>query len=166
MADRASADRACKDPNPIIDGRKANVNLAYLGAKPRVIQPGECLCLSREIERYRWKRWSSTSFLRRLCLWHASDPPGLHPETLRVRWPAEMSLTTLSQCHLSHIVVNMSFCHLPPPVKSWMRTCECWRVLICLALTATEVHICPQTKFTGLDFMLSVSLWSDRVDNG
>lgn len=24
-----------KDPNPIIDGRKANVNLAYLGAKPR-----------------------------------------------------------------------------------------------------------------------------------
>lgn len=41
MADRASADRACKDPNPIIDGRKANVNLAYLGAKPRVIQPGQ-----------------------------------------------------------------------------------------------------------------------------
>uniref|UniRef100_A0A3B5MQ11 RNA binding motif protein 24b n=1 Tax=Xiphophorus couchianus TaxID=32473 RepID=A0A3B5MQ11_9TELE len=33
MADRASADRACKDPNPIIDGRKANVNLAYLGYK-------------------------------------------------------------------------------------------------------------------------------------
>lgn len=43
MADRTSADRACKDPNPIIDGRKANVNLAYLGAKPRVIQPGEGL---------------------------------------------------------------------------------------------------------------------------
>ncbi|KAJ8354383.1 hypothetical protein SKAU_G00219500 [Synaphobranchus kaupii] len=40
MADRASAERACKDPNPIIDGRKANVNLAYLGAKPRVMQPG------------------------------------------------------------------------------------------------------------------------------
>jgi len=35
MKDRAAADRACKDPNPIIDGRKANVNLAYLGAKPR-----------------------------------------------------------------------------------------------------------------------------------
>ncbi|KAL1493463.1 hypothetical protein ABEB36_011510 [Hypothenemus hampei] len=35
MADRASAERACKDPNPIIDGRKANVNLAILGAKPR-----------------------------------------------------------------------------------------------------------------------------------
>ncbi|XP_063054574.1 RNA-binding protein 24-like [Engraulis encrasicolus] len=40
MGDRASADRACKDPNPIIDGRKANVNLAYLGAKPRIMQPG------------------------------------------------------------------------------------------------------------------------------
>uniref|UniRef100_A0A0K0FME7 RRM domain-containing protein n=1 Tax=Strongyloides venezuelensis TaxID=75913 RepID=A0A0K0FME7_STRVS len=35
MKDRAAAERACKDPNPIIDGRKANVNLAYLGAKPR-----------------------------------------------------------------------------------------------------------------------------------
>lgn len=41
MADRAGAERACKDPNPIIDGRKANVNLAYLGAKPRIMQPGE-----------------------------------------------------------------------------------------------------------------------------
>ena len=36
MSDRIGADRACKEPNPIIDGRKANVNLAYLGAKPRV----------------------------------------------------------------------------------------------------------------------------------
>ncbi len=35
MKDKIGAERACKDPNPIIDGRKANVNLAYLGAKPR-----------------------------------------------------------------------------------------------------------------------------------
>jgi hypothetical protein len=35
MRDRIGAERACKEPNPIIDGRKANVNLAYLGAKPR-----------------------------------------------------------------------------------------------------------------------------------
>ncbi|XKL62535.1 hypothetical protein PGB90_002368 [Kerria lacca] len=39
MGDRPAAERACKDPNPIIDGRKANVNLAILGAKPRVIPP-------------------------------------------------------------------------------------------------------------------------------
>ncbi|ESO10062.1 hypothetical protein HELRODRAFT_72885 [Helobdella robusta] len=45
MADRVGAERACKDPNPIIDGRKANVNLAYLGAKPR-LQAGELLCKS------------------------------------------------------------------------------------------------------------------------
>ncbi|XP_034028708.1 RNA-binding protein 38 [Thalassophryne amazonica] len=38
MMDRGAAERACKDPNPIIDGRKANVNLAYLGAKPRTSQ--------------------------------------------------------------------------------------------------------------------------------
>lgn len=42
MGDRASAERACKEPNPIIDGRKANVNLAILGAKPRGnLTPGE-----------------------------------------------------------------------------------------------------------------------------
>ena len=35
MGDRPAAERACKDPNPIIYGRKANVNLAVLGAKPR-----------------------------------------------------------------------------------------------------------------------------------
>ncbi|XP_076338792.1 RNA-binding protein 38-like [Tachypleus tridentatus] len=35
MADRSAAERAVKDTNPVIDGRKANVNLAYLGAKPR-----------------------------------------------------------------------------------------------------------------------------------
>lgn len=35
MKDRVGAEHACRDPNPIIDGRKANVNLAYLGAKPR-----------------------------------------------------------------------------------------------------------------------------------
>ena len=42
MADRESAERAVKEANPIIDGRKANVNLAYLGAKPRTnIQNGK-----------------------------------------------------------------------------------------------------------------------------
>ena len=35
MTSKESAEKACKEPNPIIDGRKANVNLAILGAKPR-----------------------------------------------------------------------------------------------------------------------------------
>ena len=35
MSDEAGAQAACKDPNPIIEGRKANVSLAYIGAKPR-----------------------------------------------------------------------------------------------------------------------------------
>lgn len=46
MGDRPAAERACKDPNPIIDGRKANVNLAILGAKPRGnVQPGNVIHL-------------------------------------------------------------------------------------------------------------------------
>ena len=36
MATKEAAEKACKEPNPIIDGRKANVNLAILGAKPRI----------------------------------------------------------------------------------------------------------------------------------
>lgn len=35
MARREAAEEAVKDPNPTIDGRRANVNLAYLGAKNR-----------------------------------------------------------------------------------------------------------------------------------
>ncbi|KAJ8406886.1 hypothetical protein AAFF_G00291620 [Aldrovandia affinis] len=45
--DRGATERACKDPNPIIDGRKANVNLAYLGAKPRSLQTVSCQLLSK-----------------------------------------------------------------------------------------------------------------------
>lgn len=37
MACKEAAQEAIKDPNPVIDGRKANVNLAYLGAKPRTV---------------------------------------------------------------------------------------------------------------------------------
>jgi hypothetical protein len=35
MGNKEAAQEAIRDPNPVIDGRKANVNLAYLGAKPR-----------------------------------------------------------------------------------------------------------------------------------
>ena len=37
MLEKEGATMACLEPNPIIDGRKANVNLAYIGAKPRVM---------------------------------------------------------------------------------------------------------------------------------
>jgi len=37
MASAEDAKAACQDPNPIIEGRKANVNLAILGAKQRTI---------------------------------------------------------------------------------------------------------------------------------
>ncbi|CAF1487743.1 unnamed protein product [Rotaria magnacalcarata] len=35
MAQKEGADEAVREPNPTIDGRRANVNLAYLGAKNR-----------------------------------------------------------------------------------------------------------------------------------
>lgn len=48
MADKAGAELACKDPNPVIDGRKANVNLAYIGAKPRGQQIAQTNVLARQ----------------------------------------------------------------------------------------------------------------------
>lgn len=39
METKEAAEAAILDPNPIIDGRKANVNLAYLGVKSRIIAP-------------------------------------------------------------------------------------------------------------------------------
>src|SRR3954453_4603522 len=49
MRERTDAEKACRDPNPIIDGRKANVNLAYLGAKPRnnVQLSSKCLTIEQ-----------------------------------------------------------------------------------------------------------------------
>ena len=35
MTDAAAASKAVANGEPIIDGRRANVNLAYIGAKPR-----------------------------------------------------------------------------------------------------------------------------------
>ena len=35
MAHKEDADKAVADPNPTIDGRRANVNLAFMGAKNR-----------------------------------------------------------------------------------------------------------------------------------
>ena len=35
MKEKEGAERACAEPYPNIDGRKANVNLAYIGAKPK-----------------------------------------------------------------------------------------------------------------------------------
>ena len=44
MNNQDAANLATREANPVIDGRKANVNLAYLGAKPRVIPSpaGKC----------------------------------------------------------------------------------------------------------------------------
>lgn len=48
MSEADGAKKAIQDPNPVIDGRKANVNLAYLGAKPRgVSTTGESLIKSQ-----------------------------------------------------------------------------------------------------------------------
>lgn len=45
MLEPEGAKKAIQDPNPVIDGRKANVNLAYLGAKPRGVSTGKNNCL-------------------------------------------------------------------------------------------------------------------------
>ena len=43
MKYKEDAEKACLNPNPVIDGRKANVNLAYLGAKNKQHTPSKQL---------------------------------------------------------------------------------------------------------------------------
>ena len=69
MSDRLAAERACKDANPIIDGRKANVNLAYLGAKPRGnLQAGKSLFCCARVESYAKKRSVILLLLAAYCI--------------------------------------------------------------------------------------------------
>jgi len=82
MGDRLAAERACKDPNPIVDGRKANVNLAYLGAKPRLLQSGvqsppDIIC------RYIYMEY-------KFMLWHLL-------ELRRLSWPSILLALTCMQ---------------------------------------------------------------------
>lgn len=76
MGDRAAAERACKEPNPIIDGRKANVNLAILGAKPRGnLTPGklkDCNCRHWLLNHFLWKVFIwSLSFLQEVSTYYS-----------------------------------------------------------------------------------------------
>lgn len=72
MMDRGAAERACKDPNPIVDGRKANVNLAYLGAKPRSPQTGES-CAHTHTETNPTHTQTQTHTLHKhVSRWHAN----------------------------------------------------------------------------------------------
>ncbi|XP_030359333.1 RNA-binding protein 38 isoform X1 [Strigops habroptila] len=94
MADRAAAERACKDPNPIIDGRKANVNLAYLGAKPRSIQTAYF--------RFYHRCAAVTSSLHSETLWtHASLclPPSYHPAQRGDPYPRAVHHFSLHRLH-------------------------------------------------------------------
>lgn len=54
MKDKEGAERACANPNPVIDGRKANVNLAYLGAKAKGghSQPSTCVIVNSKGNNY------------------------------------------------------------------------------------------------------------------
>ena len=71
MMDKEAAEKAIEDPNPYIDGRRANVNLAYLGAKPKLGSPGEFVAIELDlIERCScdWSAMSSSSLSHTLLV--------------------------------------------------------------------------------------------------
>ena len=95
MHDIKGAERACKDPNPIIDGRKANVNLAYLGAKPR----GNVQLASKIILDF--------SFVT-LAISRPTIPrsrSGAH-QRIRSTTTARVSVY-ICACHLGHIIITI-----------------------------------------------------------
>ncbi|KAK8398771.1 hypothetical protein O3P69_004102 [Scylla paramamosain] len=111
MADKTGAERAIKEPNPVIDGRKANVNLAYLGAKPRGTAAGEDALygipltgmryptvLPGQYGRRRTRRY--TTRLHHNYIYHPSYLPttaGLLPMTPSALNPTAAALTAAGQ---------------------------------------------------------------------
>uniref|UniRef100_A0AAQ4P405 RNA-binding protein 38 n=1 Tax=Gasterosteus aculeatus aculeatus TaxID=481459 RepID=A0AAQ4P405_GASAC len=80
MVDRGAAERACKDANPIIDGRKANVNLAYLGAKPRSSQSSSSSTSTlRPSSTRAWCCSPSSAPQRRPLTWTTAPPTATTP---------------------------------------------------------------------------------------
>ena len=67
MADKEAAERACETPNPVIEGRRANVNLAYLGAKPRMMgcPPGNNTAVHLMATHEKERDFSACSSIRR-----------------------------------------------------------------------------------------------------
>lgn len=70
MGDRGAAELACKDANPIIDGRKANVNLAYLGAKPRSSQTSKSCRFTLSTQEQHNIAVFHIRLAVKLCWWH------------------------------------------------------------------------------------------------
>ncbi|KRY49466.1 RNA-binding protein 38, partial [Trichinella britovi] len=121
MKDRPSAERACKEPNPIIDGRKANVNLAYLGAKPR----NNLHLVKTKTPNFDDIQSEMVSFaVASSCCGHAdivsSKPLGDHtktvypsPRCILDRFFSSLS-SSLFSCHMNQFLKDAAFCWLSP----------------------------------------------------
>ncbi|XP_074656728.1 RNA-binding protein 38-like [Tubulanus polymorphus] len=98
MATIEGAAKATKDPNPSIDGRKANVNLAFLGAKPRanVAGPADLLDMATEAQR-----------------WLSSDSAAI-PFPYRAGWPGCGYFQTTAGHTASHLAAAAGYPMLSP----------------------------------------------------
>ncbi|KAK8398772.1 hypothetical protein O3P69_004102 [Scylla paramamosain] len=101
MADKTGAERAIKEPNPVIDGRKANVNLAYLGAKPRGTAAGEDALYGIPLTGMRYPTVLPGQYgLHHNYIYHPSYLPttaGLLPMTPSALNPTAAALTAAGQ---------------------------------------------------------------------
>lgn len=76
METNEAAEAAVLDPNPIIDGRKANVNLAYLGVKSRLVAPTGIIPLT---VRYQMPPTQSTAYGFHPFYYHPAQNTNNHP---------------------------------------------------------------------------------------
>lgn len=75
METKEAAEAAVLDPNPVIDGRKANVNLAYLGVKSRLMPPAGIIPLGL---RYQQLPSQSPSYGFHPFYYHPAQNPTVH----------------------------------------------------------------------------------------
>lgn len=70
MKDEHGAQKACEDKKPLIDGRRANVQLAYLGAKKKtkdgkgISYFSTCLVLFSDVSKALHNSWA----IERICI--------------------------------------------------------------------------------------------------
>nr|XP_035140281.2 RNA-binding protein 38-like [Callithrix jacchus] len=107
MANPAAAQRACEDPHPVIDGRKTNVNLAYLGAKPPSLQTGFAIGVPQLHPASIQRTYGLTSQDIHL-------PVTVQPSTVILAAP----VTSLSQPYMEYTPASRAYAQYPPATYS------------------------------------------------
>lgn len=115
METKESAESAVLDPNPVIDGRKSNVNLAYLGVKSRIVAAPPTGIIPLAV-RYQLPAQSSPYGFHPLYYHHPAENtvqsahPTAHPQYITTNTPNQLLIPAQQQQSNNMIQASNSNC--------------------------------------------------------